>query len=43
MLLPARFDDTEIPGLRPTVGYQDLANMSPEQVGELILQKLGKQ
>lgn len=23
-VLPARFDDTEIPGLRPTIGYIDL-------------------
>jgi hypothetical protein len=41
-VLPARFDDTEIPGLRPTIGYQDLRHISPEQLGKLILQKLGR-
>ena len=41
-VLPARFDDTEIPGLRPTIRYQDLKRLTPEQLGELILQKLGQ-
>jgi hypothetical protein len=41
-VLPARFDDTEIPGLRPTIGYVNLSVKSPEQLGELILEKLGK-
>lgn len=41
-LLPARFDDTEIPGLRPTIGYLDLGRLMPEQLGERILQKLGR-
>lgn len=41
-VLPARFDDTEIPGVRPTIGYQDLRHLAPEQLGELILQKLGR-
>lgn len=41
-VLPARFDDTEIPGLRPTVGYADLRRMSPQQLGELVLRKLGR-
>ena len=26
-ILPARFDDTEIPGVRPTTGYIDLRNI----------------
>src|SRR5207245_1386371 len=30
-VLPARFDDTEIPGLRPTIRYQDLTNFAPQQ------------
>ena len=42
-VLPARFDDTEIPGLRPTIHYQDLRNLTPVQLGDLILQKLGRQ
>ena len=41
-VLPARFDDTEIPGLPHTIGYQDLRRLSAEQLGDLILQKLGR-
>ncbi len=40
-VLPARFDDTEIPGLPPTVGYIDLRKKTAEELGELILKKLG--
>jgi len=39
-LLPARFDDTEIPGLLPTIGYVDLREKTPEELGELIFKKL---
>lgn len=41
-VLPARFDDTEIPGLNPAVGYLDLKDVSPKQLGEMIHQKLGR-
>jgi hypothetical protein len=41
-VLPARFDDTEIPGLSPVVGYVDLKGLTPRQFGELLLQKLGR-
>ncbi|MCH8151882.1 MAG: TIR domain-containing protein [Planctomycetes bacterium] len=41
-VLPARFDDTEIPGLAPTIAYLDLRELSPEALGRLILQKLGR-
>ena len=41
-VLPVRFDDTEIEGLRPTIGYLNLKDISPEQLGQLILQKLGR-
>lgn len=41
-ILPARFDDTEIPGIRPTIGYIDLRSSTPEQLVDLILQKLLK-
>lgn len=41
-VLPARFDDTEIPGLNPDVGYVDLQDVSPKQFGEMLLQKLGR-
>ena len=41
-ILPTRFDDTELPGIRPTLGYVDLACKTPDQLGALILQKLGR-
>ena len=41
-ILPARFDNTEIPGVRPTVGYIDLRKVTPEKFGELILEKINK-
>lgn len=41
-ILPARFDDTEIAGLRKTIGYVDLRHKSPEQLAALILEKLGR-
>lgn len=41
-VLPARFDDTEIPGLNPVVGYLDLNGVSPRQFCAMILQKLGR-
>jgi hypothetical protein len=40
-ILPARFDSTKIPGLRPTVGYIDLRKTAPAQVVRLLIQKLG--
>jgi hypothetical protein len=40
--LPVRLDDTELPGLRPTVGYIDARSTTPDQLVQLILQKLGK-
>ena len=39
-VLPARFDDTEIPGLRPTVGYIDLRRTTPVELAQLIAKKL---
>jgi len=41
-ILPARFDDTEVAGIRPTVGYIDLRVTSPEELGNRILAKLKK-
>lgn len=41
-ILPARFDKTEIPGLRPTIGYTDLNVKTPKELAVLILQKLGR-
>ena len=40
-ILPVRFDDTEIPGLLPTVYYQDARKKSPEQIAGLFAQKVG--
>lgn len=39
-LLPVRLDDSELPGLRPTVGYVDARHISVEQLVWLIEQKL---
>lgn len=41
-ILPARFDDTEIPGLPHTIGYVDLRQATPQQLVGLILEKLGR-
>lgn len=41
-LLPARFDDSELPGLPPTIGYVDLRNISPEDLAQMIRRKLGR-
>jgi len=40
-ILPARFDDTEIPGIRPAVGYIPLRNVAPQEFVELVCQKVG--
>lgn len=39
-VLPVRFDDTEIPGLRSTIGYIDARHTTPDHLVLLILQKL---
>ncbi len=41
-ILPARFDDTAIPGLRKTVHYIDLRKKTSDGLADLILQKLGR-
>jgi hypothetical protein len=40
-LLPLRLDDTQVPGLNPTVGYLDLRKMTIGEVHEQLLEKLG--
>jgi hypothetical protein len=40
-ILPARFDDTEIPGIRSTVGYLSISDLAPEYLAEMIQEKLG--
>jgi len=42
-ILPARFDDTEVPGILPSTHYISLTDKSSAQFGEFILKKLGKQ
>jgi hypothetical protein len=39
-ILPARFDDTAIPGLLPTTAYLDLRTLEPAAVAELVENKL---
>ena len=39
-LLPARFDDTKIPGLPETIGYIDLHGVSPVEFTEMIEEKV---
>ncbi|MFF1872982.1 PQQ-binding-like beta-propeller repeat protein [Kitasatospora herbaricolor] len=39
-ILPARFDDTSIPGVQPTTGHIDLRTTSPDEVAGLIIQKI---
>ncbi len=41
-ILPARFDDTEVPGILPTIGYINLRSLEPEEFGKLIIDKLEK-
>lgn len=41
-ILPARFDDTDIPGLLPTTAFVDLRLSSPVQVALLLCDKLGR-
>jgi TIR domain-containing protein len=40
-VLPVRFDDTEIPGLRPTVMYVEASSTTPAALAKLIAKKLG--
>lgn len=39
-VLPVRFDSTEIPGLRPTIGYLDLGSLTPVDLADMICEKL---
>lgn len=39
-VLPVRFDDTEIPGLRPTIAYIDLRQTTADALAQLIVKKL---
>lgn len=39
-ILPARFDETEIPGILPTTGYICLIDKSPKEFATIIIEKL---
>ncbi len=39
-ILPARFDNTEIPGFRPTVAYINLQDHTSQQFAQIIIKKL---
>jgi hypothetical protein len=41
-LIQARLDDTELPELLPTTGYQDLQHVEPEEFARLLIEKLGR-
>lgn len=41
-LLPARFDDTKLPGLPEGIKYISLSKLTPNQFAEKILQKIGR-
>jgi DnaJ-class molecular chaperone len=41
-ILPIRLDDSDLPGLNPTVGYIDLRTTTVKQVADLLLLKLGR-
>ncbi len=42
-ILPVRFDDVEITGLQKTRAYLDLRNISPKELAEKVVQKLGNE
>ena len=39
-ILPVRFDDTELPGLRPTIAYVDLRTTTSDELVEMIVEKV---
>ena len=41
-VLPARFDDTKLPGLLPTVAFVDLTKETPRSFAQKIIRKLQK-
>jgi len=42
-ILPVKLDDTELDGIRSTIGYLDERTMSAEELANAIIQKLGKE
>lgn len=41
-ILPVRFDDTDIPGILDTVGYIDARELSPDEIADMVMEKLGR-
>jgi len=41
-ILPVKFDDTKLPELHETIMYVDARKKTPEELGIMILQKLGR-
>lgn len=41
-ILPARFDDTDLPGIQATLGYIDISKLPPEEFAVLVLEKISK-
>jgi hypothetical protein len=40
-ILPARFDDTPVPGLRGIIGHIDLRAVKPQDLAKMVAKKLG--
>ena len=39
-ILPVKIDDTEIPGIPPTIGYIDLRNTSINELSDITIKKV---
>jgi hypothetical protein len=39
-ILPVKLDDTEIPGINATVGYEDLREKNVEEIAAIFMNKL---
>lgn len=42
-ILPAKIDDTELDGIRSTIGFISIKNMLPEEFAIIIIKKLGSE
>jgi hypothetical protein len=41
LILPARLDDTELPGLLPTIGSVNCRHRTPQRLASMIAEKIG--
>jgi hypothetical protein len=41
-ILPVRLDDSQLPGLAPTISYIDARNLNAEGIIDLVMEKLGR-